>query len=180
MADKDKAHLGCLEEDDEFEEFPAEGKRHSTLFYWFRLHCGRMHDVFVDTEHWRVFQNGVARKRTKTKWMSGKTTGMTIMSSETSADNCAPKGKHSSVVWRKTTSSKSSQLEVSVVHKEFIDSFLGWLMAHWQNFFCFQNGLATKRMMTMWMFGRTIGMMIMSRMTSANNCVPNWRAKRNK
>lgn len=26
MADKDKAHLGCLEEDDEFEEFPAEGK----------------------------------------------------------------------------------------------------------------------------------------------------------
>lgn len=27
MADKDKAHLGCLEEDDEFEEFPAEGKR---------------------------------------------------------------------------------------------------------------------------------------------------------
>lgn len=26
MADKDKAHLGCLEEDDEFEEFPAEGE----------------------------------------------------------------------------------------------------------------------------------------------------------
>lgn len=33
MADKDKAHLGCLEEDDEFEEFPAEGKRYTTLFY---------------------------------------------------------------------------------------------------------------------------------------------------
>lgn len=26
MADKDKANLGCLEEDDEFEEFPVEGK----------------------------------------------------------------------------------------------------------------------------------------------------------
>lgn len=31
MADKDKANLGCLEEDDEFEEFPVEGK--------FKLNC---------------------------------------------------------------------------------------------------------------------------------------------
>lgn len=60
--------------------------------------------------------------------MSGKTTGMTIMSSETSADNCAPKEKHSSAVWRKTTSSKSSLLEVSVVHNEMIHSFRGWLL----------------------------------------------------
>lgn len=29
MADKDKANLDCLEEDDEFEEFPAEGKCYS-------------------------------------------------------------------------------------------------------------------------------------------------------
>ena len=28
MADKDKANLGCLEEDDEFEEFPVEGNCH--------------------------------------------------------------------------------------------------------------------------------------------------------
>lgn len=30
MADKDKANanLGCLEEDDEFEEFPVEGNKH--------------------------------------------------------------------------------------------------------------------------------------------------------
>lgn len=26
-ADKDKANLGCLEEDDEFEEFPVEGNK---------------------------------------------------------------------------------------------------------------------------------------------------------
>lgn len=118
MAEKDKAHLGCLEEDDEFEEFPAEGKHYSQLFYWMALY-GRMHDVCVYTEHLRVFQNGLARKRTKTMWMFGKTTGMTIMSSVISADNYAPKEKHSSVVWRKTTSSKNFQPEVSVIHSGF-------------------------------------------------------------
>lgn len=40
------------------------------------------------------------------------------MSSGISADNYAPKEKHSSVVWRKTTSSKNFQPEVSVIHIE--------------------------------------------------------------
>lgn len=45
MADKDKANLGCLEEDDEFEEFPVEGKAFASfsmcdlIFFTMPLHC---------------------------------------------------------------------------------------------------------------------------------------------
>lgn len=48
MADKDKAKidLGLLDEDDEFEEFPAEGKKKINIFFEVKFLCKFIHFFF--------------------------------------------------------------------------------------------------------------------------------------
>lgn len=108
MADKDNKNqnLGCLEEDDEFEEFPVEGE----IFFFISNKpnpfvcrpppkCIWVYGSIVAKQNInsivaKLFplnpQNGPMARKTKTNWMSGKTTGTMITSKMTSTTSCVP------------------------------------------------------------------------------------------
>lgn len=74
-ADKEKTtkgDLGLLEEDDEFEEFPAEGKIYYICFFY---------------PHHVLLQISMLCKKTRMKLTCGKTIGMMIMLKTTSTCN---------------------------------------------------------------------------------------------
>jgi hypothetical protein len=66
--EKKAVDLGLLEEDDEFEEFPAKGKTRKLT------NCISKNNLIVS--HFDKFQNWIAKKKIKLTSMSGKIIGM--------------------------------------------------------------------------------------------------------
>lgn len=62
MADKDKANLGCLEEDDEFEEFPVEGTHFSLTIFFVTRHQRCVEVILSFSERFVCFSEWTGSK----------------------------------------------------------------------------------------------------------------------